>query len=134
MGTIPILAMVTFVVILSGLLFTFETAFACTVAKVRNNKFDDGGVVFRWVPNYPHTFYGDGPSDEINPTECSLQSYLDSIWLAFVTMTSVGYGFSAKDNFGENMLVGVGHIRCFLHGHAAYNCWVNILQSIQNNE
>jgi hypothetical protein len=89
---VPILAMVLVVIVLSALLFTFETAFACTVARVRNNKFDEGSFAYRYVPNYPHTYYKDGPHDETDPTECPLQNYVDSIWLGFVTMTSVGYG------------------------------------------
>ena len=55
------------------------------VAKVHVNKYDDGAVRYRWVPNYPHTFYKDGPHDETAPELCHVQSYLDAIWLGFVT-------------------------------------------------
>ena len=55
------------------------------VAKVHVNQYDDGAVRYRWVPNYPHTFYKDGPHDETNPELCHVQNYLDAIWLGFVT-------------------------------------------------
>jgi len=111
---IPLCFLVLIVLVFSGVLFTVETAFACTVAKVHVNKYDDGAVRYRWVPNYPHTFYKDGPHDETAPELCHVQSYLDAIWLGFVTMTSVGYGlYTPKTIFGKATALGLGLFGAF---------------------
>lgn len=111
---IPIVALVLIVLVLSGVMFTVETAFTCTVAKVHNNKFDSGAFVYRYVPNYPHTHYKEGPHDATNPELCHVQSYLDAIWLGFVTMTSVGYGlYTPKTILGKATALGLGLFGAF---------------------
>lgn len=111
---VPILAMVLIVVVFSALLFLAETSFPCTVGKVHSNKYDSGAVTYRYVPTYPNTYYGPGPHDETSPNECAMQSFLDAIWLGFVTMTGVGYGdYLPRTYLGKVIALSLGIVGAF---------------------